>query len=66
MSDYDFETLQLHAGQESVDETKARAVPIYATSSFTFDSANTPPMSLLAINKAINMGGCITPLLMLL
>ncbi len=39
MSDYDFETLQLHAGQESVDETRSRAVPIYATSSFTFDSA---------------------------
>jgi O-acetylhomoserine (thiol)-lyase len=39
MSDYDFETLQLHAGQESVDATRSRAVPIYATSSFTFDSA---------------------------
>ena len=37
----DFETLQLHAGQESSDaKTKARAVPIYATSSFTFDSAD--------------------------
>lgn len=36
----DFETLQLHAGQESSDPTtKARAVPIYATSSFTYDSA---------------------------
>jgi O-acetylhomoserine/O-acetylserine sulfhydrylase len=41
MSDYDFETLQLHAGQETSDEkTKARAVPIYATSSYTFDSAD--------------------------
>jgi O-acetylhomoserine/O-acetylserine sulfhydrylase len=41
MPDYDFETLQLHAGQESSDEkTKARAVPIYATSSYTFDSAD--------------------------
>ncbi len=41
MSDYDFETLQLHAGQEETDEkTKARAVPIYATSSYTFDSAD--------------------------
>ena len=40
MSEYDFDTLQLHAGQESSDaSTKARAVPIYATSSFTFDDA---------------------------
>ena len=36
-----FETLQLHAGQEHSDAlTKARAVPIYATSSYTFDSAD--------------------------
>jgi O-acetylhomoserine/O-acetylserine sulfhydrylase len=36
----DFETLQLHAGQETSDSTTgARAVPIYATSSYTFDSA---------------------------
>ena len=35
-----FETLQLHAGQEAVDPvTRSRAVPIYATSSFTFESA---------------------------
>ncbi|ERF70338.1 O-acetylhomoserine-lyase [Endocarpon pusillum Z07020] len=36
-----FETLQLHAGQEPDPNTKARAVPIYATTSFTFnDSAH--------------------------
>jgi len=36
-----FETLQLHAGQEPDPTTKARAVPIYATTSFTFnDSAH--------------------------
>jgi O-acetylhomoserine/O-acetylserine sulfhydrylase len=36
----DFETLQLHAGQEDSDSaTGARAVPIYATSSYIFDSA---------------------------
>ncbi|KAI9782197.1 MAG: Homocysteine synthase [Geoglossum umbratile] len=36
-----FETLQLHAGQEPDPATKARAVPIYATTSFTFnDSAH--------------------------
>src|SRR5271167_371480 len=36
-----FETLQLHAGQTSDPTTKARAVPIYQTTSFTFnDSAH--------------------------
>lgn len=35
--DYKFETLQLHAGQESPDPaTGARAVPIYATTSYVF------------------------------
>lgn len=39
--DYQFETLQLHAGQETPDSaTDARAVPIYMTSSYVFkDSA---------------------------
>lgn len=36
-----FETLQLHAGQEPDSATNARAVPIYATTSFVFnDSAH--------------------------
>lgn len=36
-----FETLQLHAGQTSDPATKSRAVPIYQTTSFTFnDSAH--------------------------
>ena len=41
MSDYKFETLQVHAGQEAPDPaTDARAVPIYATTSYVFkDSA---------------------------
>lgn len=34
-----FETLQLHAGQEPDPNTKSRAVPIYATTSFTFDDS---------------------------
>ena len=35
-----FETIQLHAGQERPDPaTGARAVPIYQTSSYVFDSA---------------------------
>ena len=39
MSDYRFETLQLHAGQEPDPATNSRAVPIYQTTSFVFDSA---------------------------
>ncbi|MBQ7500297.1 MAG: O-acetylhomoserine aminocarboxypropyltransferase/cysteine synthase [Clostridia bacterium] len=41
MSDYRFETKQIHVGQESPDPaTDARAVPIYATTSYVFkDSA---------------------------
>ncbi|AQW21567.1 O-acetylhomoserine aminocarboxypropyltransferase [Lentilactobacillus curieae] len=34
---YQFETLQVHAGQ-TVDETGSRAVPIYQTTSYVFDS----------------------------
>lgn len=36
---YRFETLQLHAGQTPAPGTNARAVPIYQTTSYTFDSA---------------------------
>src|SRR5574344_1757216 len=38
---YKFETLQVHVGQENADSsTDARAVPIYATTSYVFkDSA---------------------------
>lgn len=41
MSYYKFETIQIHAGQEQPDPTTdARAVPIYATTSYVFkDSA---------------------------
>ena len=35
---YRFETLQLHAGQEQPDPTGARAVPIYQTAAYVFDS----------------------------
>lgn len=39
MSEYKFETLQLHVGQENPDPaTGARAVPIYATTSYVFDN----------------------------
>ena len=37
MSEYKFETLQLHVGQEKADPaTDARAVPIYQTTSYVF------------------------------
>lgn len=36
---YRFETLQVHAGQEPAPGTNARAVPIYASTSFTFDDS---------------------------
>jgi OAH/OAS sulfhydrylase len=39
MSDYKFETLQLHAGQAPDPATNARAVPIYQTTSYVFNSA---------------------------
>ncbi|MDI9487492.1 MAG: O-acetylhomoserine aminocarboxypropyltransferase/cysteine synthase [Bacillota bacterium] len=39
-NEYRFETLQLHAGQETPDSaTDARAVPIYATTSYVFKDA---------------------------
>ena len=38
---YAFETLALHAGQEDPDPTtRARAVPIYQTTSYVFDNAD--------------------------
>lgn len=40
MSEYRFETLQLHVGQEQADPaTDSRAVPIYATTSYVFHNA---------------------------
>lgn len=35
----EFETLQLHAGQEPDSATNARAPPIYATTSFVFNDS---------------------------
>lgn len=37
---YRFETLQVHAGQEPAPGTNARAVPIYQTTSYTFDDSD--------------------------
>jgi O-acetylhomoserine (thiol)-lyase len=39
MSNYRYETLQVHAGQEPAPGTNARAVPIYQTTSYTFDDS---------------------------
>lgn len=39
MSNYHFDTLQLHAGQSPDPTTNSRAVPIYQTSSYVFNSA---------------------------
>lgn len=39
MSNYKFETLQVHAGQEVDPTTHSRAVPIYQTSSYVFEDA---------------------------
>ncbi len=39
MSNLHFETLQLHAGQEPDSATNSRAVPIYQTTSYVFNSA---------------------------
>lgn len=38
-ANYRYETLQVHAGQQPAPGTNARAVPIYQTTSFTFDDA---------------------------
>lgn len=38
-SQWKFETRQLHAGHQPDEASKSRAVPIYQTSSFVFDSA---------------------------
>jgi O-acetylhomoserine/O-acetylserine sulfhydrylase len=40
MSNYKFETLQLHAGQEIDPTTRSRAVPIYQTSSYVFKDSD--------------------------
>ncbi len=60
MANYRFETLQVHAGQEQPDPTTdARAVPIYATTSFVFkDSAQA------AARFALTEGGNIYTRLM--
>ena len=60
MSNYKFETLQLHVGQEQADPaTDSRAVPIYQTTSYVFhNSAHAAARFGLA--DAGNIYGCLT------
>ena len=52
---YHFETLTLHAGQESPDPaTRSRAVPIYQTSSYVFEDAD-DAADLFALKKFGNI-----------
>ncbi len=40
MTNYRYETLQVHAGQQPAPGTNARAVPIYQTTSYVFDDTD--------------------------
>ncbi|GIR37672.1 MAG: hypothetical protein CM15mP49_30570 [Actinomycetota bacterium] len=40
MTNWQFETQQIHAGQEPDAATNSRAVPIYQTTSFTFNNTD--------------------------
>ena len=40
LDDWSFETKQIHAGQVPDSDTNARALPIYQTTSYTFDSTD--------------------------
>ena len=54
MSDWAFETKQIHAGQNPDSETGARALPIYQTTSFVFDDAQVAadPFAILNVAQA--------------
>jgi O-acetylhomoserine (thiol)-lyase len=53
-SSYRFDTLQVHAGQDPAPGTNARAVPVYQTTSYTFDSAE-HGASLFALRQSGNI-----------
>ena len=60
MQPYHFETLQLHVGQETADPaTDARAVPIYATTSYVFHNAQ-HASDRFALRDAGNIYGRLT------
>lgn len=56
---YRFETLQVHAGQTPDSDTRARAVPIYQTTSYVFESAE-QGAKLFALQEAGNIYTRIT------
>jgi O-acetylhomoserine (thiol)-lyase len=51
---YRYETLQLHAGHQPDKDTNSRAVPIYQTTSYTFDDAQ-HAADLFALNRTGNI-----------
>lgn len=60
MSKYQFETLQIHAGQETPDSaTDARAVPIYATTSYVFSDCE-HAAARFSLSEAGNIYGRLT------
>ena len=55
MSNYKFETLQLHVGQEQADPaTDSRAVPIYQTTSYVFRNSQQLHASFLCDGLCLN------------
>ena len=60
MSNYKFETLQLHVGQETPDPaTDSRAVPIYATTSYVFRNCE-HAAARFGLTDAVNIYGRLT------
>ncbi len=60
MANYKFETLQVHVGQEKADvATDARAVPIYATTSYVFENCQ-KAAARFALEDAGNIYGRLT------
>jgi O-acetylhomoserine (thiol)-lyase len=59
MSNYRFETLQLHEGQQPDPTTGARAVPIYQTAAYVFEDAD-QAAARFALSDAGNIYGRLT------
>lgn len=59
MSNLKFETLQIHAGQQPDSASKSRAVPIYQTTSYVFDSPE-EAAALFGLQKSGNIYTRIT------
>ena len=54
MNNYKFETLQIHIGQEKPDPaTDARAVPIYATTSYAVSYTHLPAKAFILAPNAV-------------